>query len=133
MDHEVGHIIYQEHFIEVLHEVLPQGESELQQVKVKSTKKAFFIKKTWLAKSLTACISDVPCFMQYLIWKILLMVKTYLVGKSMAILLYSKNLVWNVLILLHTEPIVPYWSLENVCDCCLSHVLIKNGHENSVI
>ena len=37
--------------------------------------------------------------MQYLIWKVLLMVKTYLV-----VLLHSKKLIWKVLILIHTEP-----------------------------
>ena len=44
--------------------------------------------------------------MQYLIWKVLLIVKTYLVGKSVAVLLHNQKLVWKVPILLHTEQIV---------------------------
>ena len=42
------------------------------------------------------------------------MVKIYLVGKSMAVLLHTKKPIGKVLILLHTERIVPYSSSETV-------------------
>ena len=44
--------------------------------------------------------------MQYLIWKVSLMVRTCLVVKRMAVLLHSKKLIWKVPILLHTEQFV---------------------------
>ena len=42
------------------------------------------------------------------------MVKIYLVGKSMAVLLHTKNPIGKVLILLHTERIIPHSSSETV-------------------
>ena len=44
--------------------------------------------------------------MKYLISKVSLIVKTYLVGKSEAVLLHNLKLIWKVPILLHTEQIV---------------------------
>ena len=41
--------------------------------------------------------------MQYLIWKVSLMVKAYLVDKSVTVLLDNQNLIWEVPILLHTK------------------------------
>ena len=38
---------------------------------------------------------------QYLIWKVLLLVKTYLVGKSAKVLLHSKKLSWKHHVLYH--------------------------------
>ena len=42
--------------------------------------------------------------MQYLIWKILLIVKTYLEGKRKAVVLHRKDLIWKLPVLLHMEP-----------------------------
>ena len=43
--------------------------------------------------------------MQCLIWNVSLLVKTYLVGKSVAVLLHDQKLIWKVPILLYTEQI----------------------------
>ena len=41
-------------------------------------------------------------FIQYLIWKVSLIVKTYPVGKSVAVFLHYQKLIWILPILLHT-------------------------------
>ena len=58
----------------------------------------------WLVANLTPLVLELH---QYLILKVSLMVKTYLVGKSVAVLLHNLKLIWKVPILLHTEQIVP--------------------------